>query len=285
MPPDGDQTLAARLLASTAVAALSQEKRIASTVAKSGWAVSHGVYYEDGETKKRREIDVVATRRWVKGAGIAVLKLVIECKSASEWNVVFVPSSPTHVSCVLPAWSITDNAISSAVMRHLISLGVGESAAADARKALLKGFSRSTRLDLDVQPPTLEPLASGFVETNIGQTKDPEAAVTWKAVQATNSAIASFGAMETASRANDIAAGLRLMINEEEQRPGPLEECARVVGTRKILRGNFHGQAISWGSYLENLLRVERYVDLPDATPNFTTSHGSWRRSKTHLGT
>lgn len=217
MAPEGDQTFAAKLLASTAVTALSHERRVASAIATAGWEVSHGVYYEDGETKKRREIDVVATQRWNISRQSKVIKLVVECKSASEWSVVFVPSVGRGGKCTLPSWSIVEPEVSLDLMRRLIDFGVSEAAAAEARRSLLKVLSRvDADADVALHPPIINPLSSGFVETNAGHTKDPEAAVTWKAVHALGSAITSFRVSETAERAADLAETARLNLNEDD---------------------------------------------------------------------
>ena len=76
------EELAAHIRNGDAYRSLVGETRVAETLRKLQWSVRHSAYYTDPIEKKQREIDVVARRRWTRGADRYVhLSLLVECKS------------------------------------------------------------------------------------------------------------------------------------------------------------------------------------------------------------
>jgi hypothetical protein len=85
-----------QLAASDAAESLRMESFISGCFQRCGWPADRGVYYNDPETGKPREIDVVSRqilerprRRRGVGAPLTNIYVLCECKSLSGWNILF----------------------------------------------------------------------------------------------------------------------------------------------------------------------------------------------------
>jgi hypothetical protein len=86
-----------RLKSSKAMQSLAMEGGIGSQLRALNWDVLHSCYYTDVKEGKLREVDVVGKQLWERktkeGRQILILHLVIECKSAKEYHLLFAPNS------------------------------------------------------------------------------------------------------------------------------------------------------------------------------------------------
>jgi hypothetical protein len=83
-----------KLVKSNAIVTLSMEEKIRELLEEFGWYAIHSSYYQDLETKKYRELDIVANKKWRKcideqQESFLHLSLLIECKSMDGFHVVF----------------------------------------------------------------------------------------------------------------------------------------------------------------------------------------------------
>lgn len=86
------------LAKSDAARSLRLEKRVAGSFRAHQWPASQGVYYQDAETGKQREIDVYSQRlldtpRKHEGIGAPIINMAIfcECKSLHNSNILLAP--------------------------------------------------------------------------------------------------------------------------------------------------------------------------------------------------
>jgi len=94
-----------KLLSSDAYKSLTNEKKVVGICEQLDWEVIHGCYYTDFQEGKIREVDVLASQKWIrktKAAEIFIsLYLVIECKTAADYHLLFsntpVPSLSTYL--------------------------------------------------------------------------------------------------------------------------------------------------------------------------------------------
>jgi hypothetical protein len=87
-----------KLASSDAVASLKMEAFIANCFRARRWPAEQSVYFNDLETGKPREIDVISRQvlqrpQRAKGIGAPLINLSIicECKSLSGHNIIFLP--------------------------------------------------------------------------------------------------------------------------------------------------------------------------------------------------
>lgn len=182
---------AARLRDSESVVSLLAEQECVQAFQALGWArVGHGHFYRDPTTGKMREVDVTArcsvTKARKSGNLSASITVFVELKSIPGYHVVFAPSAEgDNDCCAITSWcgySVDDDDALSLLAR----LGL------DARQAVLvanrfrrsaypRGHSRVWPIQVD--PPKRAEVCTAFRETNIGQEKDLDASVVWRAMQ------------------------------------------------------------------------------------------------------
>lgn len=191
-----DDDFREKLSKSAAVRALQAEGEVAQLLRRLGWTTSHGVYYDDPLTSKRREVDVVATQEWVgphPDFHRVRLKLIVECKSMSGFHLV-VREYPALTPCELAQWWIGDDSVVLDVVQGLSSYGLAEIQAA---QLLRYCRGKALRLRAELLAPPLPPntimLGQTFKETNIGTDKDLDNSVLWRAIQTLLSAGEAFG--------------------------------------------------------------------------------------------
>lgn len=190
--------LVSKITNSASFASLASEQKIASTLEALRWKAIHGCFYPDLKTEKRREIDVLATRKWErKGKSLgayAEVQLILEAKSAKGFHILFSPlsrSSSHHQVNV--EWLGFEGSNHRRVFQAIAKAGLNDEQAA----SILKKFERQAysskggRKFLSVEAHPAKVYASAFRETNIGGEKDLDSSVLWKAMQSLSSAVAN----------------------------------------------------------------------------------------------
>jgi hypothetical protein len=184
-----------KLAKSNAVITLSIEEKIRELLEEFGWYAVHSSYYKDFETKKYRELDVVANKRWRKYINerqeiFLHLSLLIECKSMDGFHVVFskARSRPLQFQGTdLCSWigQISDKErkliIETLSDNHYKPKEISQSLFKFEEIAYPDNGCRV--FDLLVNPYPEIFCATSFRETNIGTEKDIENSVIWRAMQ------------------------------------------------------------------------------------------------------
>jgi hypothetical protein len=84
-----------RILKSSAWQSLRQEQQVARVLTGLEWSVVHSAFYTDAETRKFREVDVIARQSWARayrGQKIyGQVFAVVECKSATGYHILVSP--------------------------------------------------------------------------------------------------------------------------------------------------------------------------------------------------
>lgn len=190
--------LKSKLLNSSAISSLNQELSIYGKFEKLGWKVSHSPYYSDPITEKFREVDVSARKFWKKNDKEDFsfgLNFIVECKSISNYQIVVcneqIPEMGSYIenNWIGDDWS---NHYSKAI-KLLEKHNIKPQDIQDSIKAFHKHLypNRLIRY-IDYRLDSFEiPVYCSFRETNIGNTKEMDNSVVWKAFQSLYSYINS----------------------------------------------------------------------------------------------
>ena len=183
--------LKARLENSQSVKSLRAELRLISVLSANQWRCYHGAFYLDGVENKLREIDVLARQVWVRQTRgreeTSRLNLIIEAKSAKDWQIVFSADRSSDETCgyTTRVWSgFIDNERYRWIINALLRAGVNE---AEISGLIAKFEKRAfpnkyARMPTVVEPPSASHIVTAFRETNTGQEKDLENSVFWRAI-------------------------------------------------------------------------------------------------------
>jgi len=197
------QTIGNKIRNCSAWLSLEAERRVARDLSDQKWSVTHSCFFTDPETNKLREVDVVAHQSWERVRRTrhthCQLNLVVECKSASGYHILFSAIRE-------PSWA----------QPHLFTLGQegdNETFVTDRLRdvgltdaqilEVMHDFKRysypdgrlRTRL-LAVEPPPAPYHAAAFREHNIGSEKELDASVLWKAQMTLTSALTALKAAD-----------------------------------------------------------------------------------------
>lgn len=197
------EDLKKRLSNAEAVTSLASELRVGGYLQNLNWAVSQGSFFVDSVTTKMREIDLVARRLWQSGARMkklrARLNLIIEVKTMRGYHLVFAPmldalnNNRVIVEREWIGYASERSTHQTQLVQSLDRVGIGP----DEKRTILQqlfdlaypdGFT--VTYDLVPDPPPTPFLSSAFREANVGNSKDLDAAVFWKAAQAVNACVA-----------------------------------------------------------------------------------------------
>lgn len=193
-------SLQSQILASDAFRSFLSEKSVCRTLNTCGWTTQHGAYFEDLETKKPREVDVVARQRWRRGQKkapdqLALVSLLIEVKTMAGFHLVASPFDvhDTRVFHQNTDWLGDFTGEYADLCADLLKNGW----TAQEVRAFKKSINRYAfpgdfmRLaDLSVRPPS-ETAFTSFRETNIGKEKELDQSVFWRASRSLRSACQS----------------------------------------------------------------------------------------------
>jgi hypothetical protein len=189
----------AQLASSEAAESLRMEAFIAGCFRQRQWPAERGVYYNDPETGKAREIDVISRnvlerprrQRNVVGAPLINLSIFCECKSLAGWNVLLAEGDvdKTYENRMICHWSGYEEHIREAVE----TLSQDPMCAACDKKLLYSYYNGRAYPDhraiayhhLHLAPPPVEMIATAFRETKSGNSGRSQGSVNpfWGAVQ------------------------------------------------------------------------------------------------------
>jgi hypothetical protein len=228
-------SLTSKLLVSGSVSSLLAERTVAMFLDRSGWRTGHGVYYRDVESGKVRELDVAASQRWRRKISKtqftgAELHLLVECKSAPGFHIVFAPTLERHAPPLLPGQWIADREELAAILSRLLAAGLpaGEVTVLRAEVQEL-AFGDNHAPPLYVRPFAAPSVAS-FKETSIGNEKELENSVLWRAVMTLRSAVESLRRERLADRIDDFNLGIEMdQIDQVDPMIGAREQLLRLV--------------------------------------------------------
>ena len=212
-----ESNLEDKLLKSTSFASLRTEQRACNILKNLKWKAIHSAFYEDSVTNKIREIDVAAKQFWSFGNKPEALSislwLLLECKTLKGYHLLFSPIAVPQLnfqSSSLCSWiGYTEKNETEQIAKNLSEVGMSKM---DIKKCFLAfddiaypdGIVKITKVL--VKPYPTDVCASSFAETNIGNEKDLDNSVLWRAFQSLSSVISSLR-----QRAfNNVIADLRL---------------------------------------------------------------------------
>lgn len=181
-----------KLLDSDSNQSFATEEMVASTLEKLGWKSVQGAIYLDRKELKAREIDILAHRVWrtkAKAEQDATVVLAVECKTMRGFHIL-VNDAPYHdlyfQSSGLAHWlgySIEDNRNQFIEILHKHRFTVSEVSNILQEVSGIcypKNIARVNRLI--VKPAPINSNFTAFRETNIGNEKDLESSVFWRAI-------------------------------------------------------------------------------------------------------
>lgn len=187
------------LWSSASVRSLESERAIIAVIEKLGWSTSHAAYYADPISGKTREIDVVARACWRRqhqvGELRACLNLVFEAKSNAGYHLVFAPTEVKRIA-MHEHWIGFDDTTRKAVLKGLETIGVRSEQLrtldTEIRHAASPNDGPVLIHNLRAKAPPAPFYASAYRETNVGNEKELENSVLWRAGQALNSVVRSY---------------------------------------------------------------------------------------------
>ncbi|MDR3506500.1 MAG: hypothetical protein P4L64_01250 [Caulobacteraceae bacterium] len=193
------------LAKSDAARSLRLEKRVAESFRTNHWPASRGVYYQDAETGKQREIDVYSRHlldspRKYEGIGAPIINMEIfcECKSLHNSNIILSPDDIGEKSRISVSnyWVGREGELAGVVdrlsneyrlskhrdIRTLYDHVVGRAYPDDGRALLAPSH---------VTAPPVEVVATAFRETKGGRESAEQGKISpaWGAVRACLSAV------------------------------------------------------------------------------------------------
>jgi hypothetical protein len=247
-----DNDIASRLLASDAVASLTAERDIAELLDDLGWNVVHSMFYTDTQTNKRRELDASARSIWTSrsddGSGaVCAIRLLVEAKTAGGYHIVFAPSRQIDRHYRLPECWMGEEAIIERIVRAIISAGVPVDDVKDFRSELLLLAQGGGVAEVHVVPPKAERHSTSFKETNIGNEKELENSVLWRAMSTVDSALGATFEAEVSVRIEDVLG--RVAIDElygYPPLPHVMDDLKSVLGFRECYHPIVVIDAILW---------------------------------------
>lgn len=199
------------LEASDAARSLRMEARVAKIFSALGWDAQTIVYYNDHETKKLREIDVVAKTLFNKpevhdgiGSPVVNLNVICECKDLKGSNILFFDAG-SHSSMLRPQhYWIGEDVETKRIVQQIAK--VLEISSMSDLNALYDYFverayankGRAFRYDLRDYLPVVDVTAQAFRETKGGtlaeneKTEGLKSNPMWNAVRSVTSAMEAF---------------------------------------------------------------------------------------------
>lgn len=194
-----DSNVEPELLHSDAFQSLSMERRICDVLQSLNWKAVHSCYYKDPITDKMREIDVSARQLWERnlknGDQAASLHLLTEAKSAKGYHLIFSSSYKNlNLYPKNDGWIGKQGVNYKRIAQTIEDAGLSLEKVSFILNKLEKmaypgGIMLPYRMAVDPLPTQF--LVSAFRETNIGNEKELENSVLWRASQALLSAVVS----------------------------------------------------------------------------------------------
>lgn len=187
-----------KLNMSPSVKSLRFEKKVFEVFKKFGWDTIHSPYFKDTNTKKYRELDILSRAFFEKKTESTSAKLysellfMVECKSLSEYNLIVDAQSLSYRDDLYKIWFGYDAYYQN---KKVISILNESNLDIEEKDIVIKAinnflFPNNVAIIHDVTPnayPLLKKF-SAFRECKIGNDKELENSVIWKAFQSLNSA-------------------------------------------------------------------------------------------------
>ncbi|WIG54829.1 MAG: hypothetical protein OJF61_000615 [Rhodanobacteraceae bacterium] len=184
-----------KLLTSLPYKTFRAERDVSDLLEHSGWKATHGLYYEDTDTKKQRELDVVARQIWQRSqhdvTQLCRITLIIEVKSMIGFHLLLSKHPATNQNFYEHIrWLGDGSGKYLEIAEMLRALDVEESKiSALVRKLHRYAYPRETaRMRPMMIRPNAAPVFTSFRETNMGSEKELEVSVFWRASQGLRSA-------------------------------------------------------------------------------------------------
>ncbi len=195
-----DETIQDKLSGADSTKSLRAERRVSEAFRAKRWDTYHGPFYRDPETKKLREVDVVARQVWVRrlksGQQAVRLHLYAEVKSIKGYHLLFSRyDARSMLHYQLRLWPGTfDQGKHRWLKKALLVEGLSDAEVLVwLRKFEQVAFPRQRQAMStgSFEPPPVKWWSSAFRETNIGAAKDLDNSVLWRSVLALRSSFAS----------------------------------------------------------------------------------------------
>lgn len=259
-----EKDIETRLLRSDSVKSLMAEQEVVEAFRKMyWWTVEHGSFYRDSVTGKVRELDVRARRHWSTEGGTdsrnATLDVLVEVKSIRGFHLVFAPEP--HDWKDTRAQSLWLGRSKDRLARFLLDTGVASDLASQITTRFTElAYPEGSSFvdDIIVNPPEAPVFATAFRETNIGQEKDLDASVLWRATQVLSSVIESARTRLEQNFVDDLKADIEVATIDGAN---VLEAAAREIALRVKSVSLFHPAVVvdarMWVSRERKLEEVE----------------------------
>lgn len=198
MVENNKSALEDRLFNSLAVSSLNLETEVYDAFKKLGWTTHHSPYFIDSETNKFREIDITARKYWKRQKDnlSCDINFIVECKSIKDYHILVSNRLEYENGSDLNHLWIGDDSYYH--YQRTIQLLKKHNIRDENIKKILKQFHLACfPKDLfKFYGSTVEafsiPVFNSFRETNIGNTKELETSVVWKAFQSLYSCIENY---------------------------------------------------------------------------------------------
>ncbi|HUW29208.1 MAG TPA: hypothetical protein VMV97_11430 [Sulfuriferula sp.] len=262
-----------KLLDSDSNQSFATEEVVASTLEKLGWNSVQGAIYLDPKELKAREIDILAHRVWrtkAKAEQDATVVLAVECKTMRGFHILVndVPRRDLNFqNSGLSHWlgySIHDDRdrLIDILHKHQYSVSeISKILQKVSRICYPKDIARVNRLI--VKPAPVHSNFTAFRETNIGDEKNLESSVFWRAILTLDSCTNSLKRSLTDGLLDDLKVDATALEQDDEEKMSvfswPADEYSRrlslyhpIVVTDAKLWCSSHGKLVE--------LEAARYV-------------------------
>lgn len=272
-----ETALRQKLLDCDGVASLRAEQSIAASFARlAWWTVDHGPLYRDSDTGKLRELDVRATRQWVRPgvhSPTVNLNVLVELKSMKGFHVVFAPSSrPPLKARAQVAWAgHSMEKLGDTLRAGGLPPGAVRRALAVFTQSAFPGGEIVFR-DLDQSPPSCGSTVTAFRETTIGATKELDASVLWRSVLTLTSAMSASRAQAERLLVSDIPGCIDTAQDAEELQLQLLKMFESSVRVLTIMHPVIVTDARLWLSTEDGLEPTHHVRFVPELPKSWPTS-------------
>lgn len=195
-----------KLLKSTAVVTAKMEADVCRSCTANNWKAKQGVYYEDLNHSKYRELDVCATQNWEytsndnqKETIRIAINILAEVKTMAGYHLIFdnlndvlLPIFQSNY-CDWVGYSVYDEKLK--IFNILANQGINKNNFHTIIDSIYNAGYPNDRMrlwPLLIYPSKAKCNSGSFRETNIGSEKELENSVLWKACQSLWSSIESF---------------------------------------------------------------------------------------------
>lgn len=215
------------------------ESAVCDALNSLGWDAKHGIYYQDIETTKHREVDVIARQFWRRksknGEQIVRLTMLVEVKTMKGFHLLVSPFEGDGFSLYQNIHWLGDSGgdypeLASALRDN----GMEEIALISLLKRVHQfAYPRQrARTWMLMVRPNSGTVFTSFRETNIGTEKELENSVFWKASQTLRSASKSIQKSIMEGSLDDIAGSVKYAPKSKDRHISYVLGCAIMMLNR-----------------------------------------------------